>query len=283
MNTLAADAPPAYFGGRRSPLRNLATALALSALSAACAACSDDATSTSTSTPISTSAAEGSTAAGPATEGPSTVQSFTAADGTRIDYVLVAPDGRSGGDPGKVLLTFPPGGQDLALTRRIVDDRWADEALDRGWVVVSPAAPTTGLWYTDATSRYVPELLDHVAAEFPPAGARFDLAGVSNGGLSAFRAALDAPDRFRSLVVFPGYSPDGGDDPHLDRLAGIGVAMFVGGDDTGWRSASEATEAALRDLGATVELHVVEGQGHIIEGLTGADLFDAMERVRGDG
>jgi hypothetical protein len=56
--------------------------------------------------------------------------------------------------------------------------------------------------------------------------------------------------------------------------------MFVGGEDTGWRTASEQTEQTLKDLGYTVELHVVEGEGHIIESLTGADLFDAIERVR---
>jgi hypothetical protein len=82
------------------------------------------------------------------------------------------------------------------------------------------------------------------------------------------------------MVVFPGYSQDGGDDPNLSKLKDIGVAMFVGGDDSGWRTASEQTEQTLKALGYTVELHVVPGEGHIIESLTGADLFDAMERVR---
>lgn len=206
---------------------------------------------------------------------------FTTADGTVIDYVLLVPPGRSLGQPGKVLFTFPPGGQDLALTQRIVQDRWHDEALARGWVVVSPAAPSTGLFYSDASAKLVPELLDKIAGDYPPEGGRFDLAGVSNGGLSAFKAALSYSDRFRSLVVFPGYSQDGGDDPNLAKLKDIGVSLFVGGLDTGWRDASELTEKTLKALGYTVELHVVEGEPHIIASLTGADLFDAIERVRG--
>jgi dipeptidyl aminopeptidase/acylaminoacyl peptidase len=205
---------------------------------------------------------------------------FTTADGTVIDYVLLVPAGRTTGQPGKVLVTFPPGGQDLDVTTRIVEDRWHDEALARGWVVVSPAAPSTGLFYDDASAKLVPELLDKIAADYPPEDGRFDLAGVSNGGLSAFKAALTYPDRFRSLVVFPGYSQDGGDDPNLSKLQDIGVSMFVGGDDSGWREASEQTEQTLKGLGYTVELHVVDGSGHIIEPLTGADLFDAIERVR---
>jgi pimeloyl-ACP methyl ester carboxylesterase len=207
-------------------------------------------------------------------------RSFTSAHGTTIDYVLLVPPGRVVGQPGKVLFTFPPGGQDLDLTTLIVEDRWRDEALARDWVVASPAAPKTGLFYSPKSAALVPELLDKVAADYPPEGGRFDLAGVSNGGLSAFAAALSYPDRFRSLVVFPGYSQDGGDDPNLSKLRDIGTAMFVGGDDSGWRTASEQTEQTLKALGYTVELHVVPGEGHIIESLTGADLFDAMERVR---
>ena len=206
---------------------------------------------------------------------------FKAADGTVIDYVLLVPPGRAVGQPGKVLFTFPPGGQDLDLAQRIVADRWHDEAVARDWVVVSPAAPSTGLFYSDESAKLVPELLDRIATDYPPEGGRFDLAGVSNGGLSAFKAALSFSDRFRSLVVFPGYSQDGGDDPILSKLKDIGVSMFVGGLDSGWREASEQTDKTLKALGYTVELHVVEGEPHIIASLTGADLFDAIERVRG--
>ncbi len=206
--------------------------------------------------------------------------SFVTKDGTKVDYVLLVPAGRQVGKPGKVLFTFPPGGQDLDLTQRIVDERWGPEALVRGWVVVSPAAPSTGLFYSDPSARLVPELLEAVTQRYPPEGGRFDLGGVSNGGLSAFKAALAYPERFRSLVVFPGYSEGGGDDPKLSVLKDIGVSMFVGGDDGGWLEPSQQTEQTLKGLGYKVELHVVPGEGHIIGSLTGADLFDAIERVR---
>jgi dipeptidyl aminopeptidase/acylaminoacyl peptidase len=205
---------------------------------------------------------------------------FTTKDGTKIDYVLLVAADRQVGQPGKVLFAFPPGGQDLDLAQRIVDERWGSEALARGWVVVSPAAPPTGLFYSDPSAHLVPELLDAVAVQYPPEGGRFDLGGVSNGGLSAFKAALSYPERFRSLVVFPGYSEGGGDDPKLSALKDIGVSMFVGGNDSGWLESSQQTEATLKGLGYTVELHVVPGEGHIISSLTGAELFDAIERVR---
>jgi poly(3-hydroxybutyrate) depolymerase len=203
---------------------------------------------------------------------------FTSADGTDIEYVVFEPQGWQQGEP--VLFAFPPGGQDIDLAARVVNERYHEEALARGYVVLSPAAPSTGLFFNDASAALVPELLDMIDDRYRPADGKVDLIGVSNGGLSAFRAAIEHPERFRSLVVFPGYSPDGGDDPNLAALKDIGVAMFVGGDDSGWLAASEETEATLAALGATVELHVVEGEGHIIEGLTSAELFDAIERVR---
>lgn len=241
--------------------------------------CGDGKASTSTS-PASPAASTGATTDAVTGTDIQTLN-FRTADGTEIDYVLLVPPGRPVGKPGKVLFTFPPGGQDLGVTQSIVKDRWRDEALARGWVVVSPAAPSTGLFYSDKSAKLVPELLDKIAVDYPPEGGRFDLAGVSNGGLSAFKAALSFPDRFRSLVVFPGYSQDGGDDPNLSKLKDVGVSMFVGGLDSGWRDASELTEKTLQGLGYTVELHVVEGEPHIIASLTGADLFDAIERVRG--
>jgi dipeptidyl aminopeptidase/acylaminoacyl peptidase len=256
-------------------------ALVAALLVAGCGSDDDSSSNSSTAAqPTTSAAATDATTAAASNGSDRAFLTFETADGTAINYVLVVPPGREVGQPGKVLFAFPPGGQDLDVTQSVVDGKWRDEALARGWVVVSPAAPKTGLYYSDESAALVPELLDKIAADYPPEDGKFDLAGVSNGGLSAFKAALSYPDRFRSLVVFPGYSEGGGDDPNLSKLKDIGVSMFVGGDDSGWRGPSEQTEQTLKGLGYTVELHVVPGEGHIIGSLTGADLFDAIERVR---
>jgi len=239
-------------------------------------ACADNSTSTgsaSTTTPITTT--------GATSDADVTRHTFVTANGTSIDYVLLVPPGRSVGAPGKVIFAFPPGGQDIDLTQQIVEEKYRTEALARGYVVVSPAAPSTGLFFSDASAALVPELLDMTATLYPPEGGKFELMGVSNGGLSAFRAALEQPDRFGSLVVYPGYSPDGADDPNLKMLKGIGVAMFVGGNDDGWKEPSQQTKEILSRQGGKVELHVVAGEGHILgDALPGRALFDALERVR---
>jgi enterochelin esterase-like enzyme len=262
---------------RPAPLRSCAAVALVWTL----AACADDSTG-GAQVPGSSERTTAATDQNAAASGTARRLTFTAADGTQIEYVLLVPEGRAEGEPGKVLLAFPPGGQDIDLAERLVDEKYHDEAIARDYVVVSPAAPDTGLFYDDASAALVPELLDAIAQQYPPDDGRFDLVGVSNGGLSAFRAALSTPERFRSLVVFPGYSPAGADDPQLAKLAGIGVSMFVGGDDSGWRSASERTRATLATFGIDAELHVIDGQGHILgDALPGSELFEALERVRG--
>ena len=202
---------------------------------------------------------------------------WTAPDGTEVSFVVVLPPTRVAGEPGRVLLAFPPGGQDLDLTERLVEDRWRDEALARGWVVVSPAAPSTGLWYTDETAALLPAFLDSVAATFPPTDGTFDLAGVSNGGLSGFRAALDHPERFRSMVLFPGSPPSDTTDDQFAALDAIDITLIVGGDDASWLQGSQVAHDRLAALGIESELVIVPGEGHIIESLTPAQLWDALD------
>jgi acetyl esterase/lipase len=208
-----------------------------------------------------------------------TVETFTTPDGTAMQYVQVVPPGRVSGAPGKVLIAFPPGDQTLALTQQLVAGTWAAEAATRGWVVVSPVATAKGLYSEAGSGDLVQPLLAAIEQKFPPEGGKFDLAGVSNGGLSAFRAALGKPEAFRSLVVFPGM-PLPGSDPALTRLEGVGAAFFVGAQDTGWLTGSRTAATALQKLGNRVQFTEVPGAGHVLT-LTGKQLFDAMQKVRG--
>ena len=270
-------------GRRHAPAAALGTALLGTALLAGCSAASTGTApsgSGTTAPAVSATTDDLPAVTSSAPAGKNVVKSWTAPDGTKVDYVIVVPPGRAAGTPGKVLLTFPPGGQQLDLTGQIVAERWRDQAVARDWVVVSPARTDKGLWYQPELAALVPAFLDEVAKTYPPEGGRFDLAGVSNGGLSAFAAAERSPQRFRSLVVFPGM-PENDDPKALAGLKGLGTAFFVGALDSGWLDGSRRTAASLKALGNTVEVHEIAGQGHIIETLTGADLFDAMERVRG--
>lgn len=199
---------------------------------------------------------------------------------TSVDYVTAVPADFEVGDGAPVLLAFPPGGQDLELTETIVKSTYVSEAVDRGWVVVSPAAPGGQLFF-DGSEELVPALMDWIEGWVEPEGSGFHLAGISNGGLSVFRVAGQNPTRVRSMVVFPGFPRSEADREALPDLASVPIRMFVGADDSGWRASMEQTKETLDELGADATLEIVADQGHFIRTLgDGARIFEELDALR---
>lgn len=204
---------------------------------------------------------------------------FTTADGTVLEYALALP---ADFDPARtypVLVALPPGGQGPSMVEAGLPFFEA-EGVRRGYIVAMPAAPLRLLFFRTG-ARFVPEFLDFLAGEYNVAGGKFHIAGISNGGLSAFRAALDQPKRFHTLTVLPGFPPEQGDAGLLAGLADITITMFAGETDTGWVTRMDAATASLRGAGADVHFEVIAGAGHLVRSLSGADnarMFDLMER-----
>ena len=151
--------------------------------------------------------------------------------------------------------------------------------MQRGWVVITPAAPGRVLFF-QGSEQYIPEFLDQLAWIKPEDG-RYHIAGVSNGGRSTFRIATLDPERFASVLVFPGF-PDGPTDADsLADLAKLPIAMFVGGEDPGWIEPMTTTADTLESLGGTVTLDIRDGEGHIMRSLSdGVDIFNFLDSVR---
>lgn len=197
--------------------------------------------------------------------------------GGELVVTFVVPAGVSPADHPRVLLALPPGGQTQDLVDTLLDRYWADEASRRGIVVASPAAPAGGLLYDGAAAGLVRELADALIARFMPPERRLLIGGVSNGGLSAFRLALDRPEVVAGLVVAPGMPPTDDDYGKLSALAAVPVGLFVGEDDAGWREGSERVARTLADAGdERVTLTVSPGEGHILEHITAPTLWDAF-------
>jgi predicted esterase len=208
-------------------------------------------------------------------------KTVTLTSGSTLRYGLVLPENF---DPDKtypVLLAFPPGPQDESMVEAGMG-YWAGEASRRDWIIVSPAAPNGRLFFR-GSELLIPEFLDHIAEAYHVENDVFHVGGISNGGISAFRTAIDYPERFRSILVLPGYPPAPDDFDNLDRLSDMQVAMFVGaGDSSGWIDNSQRTEESLKALGIPVQLEIVAGEGHVIQSLA-ADagrLFDLLDSFR---
>lgn len=205
-----------------------------------------------------------------------TYETLSLSGGENIEYALLLPAKYNTQQDYPILLALPPGGQNRQMVDAGLNGYWAEEAGRRGWIVVSPAAPGGQLFFQGA-EKLIPEFLDGITAEYSPQGGKFHVAGISNGGISAFRVALDEPQRVHSLLVLPGFPRGEADFQRLDELIDIPVAMFVGEHDTTWIPGMEATAETLTNLGGTVSLEIVPGEGHVIQSLTGAELFDLLE------
>ena len=205
-------------------------------------------------------------------------------DGATVELAVAVPEGLAPGESAPVLLALPPGAQGRSEVEAGLDLYWETGARERGWVVVSPVAPD-GVLFFRGSEAVIPGLLDAVAATYPPEGGRFAVSGVSNGGLSAFRVALDSPDRFFVLLTIPGFPPQESDFARLDRLvSGTTTALYVGENDSGWREQAEAAAAELERLGAVVSLTVSAGEGHILRNVGADELFDVLDAtLRVDG
>ncbi len=201
-------------------------------------------------------------------------------DGVTIDYVVSTPAEFVAGDEAPLLLAFPAGGQDLALTRSLVEGTYAPEAQRLGWVVVSPAAPDGELFF-QGSERLVPGLLDWVETWVTPEGGAPHVAGISNGGISTFRYAALNPDRLLSLTVFPGFPRSEDDQAALAQLAGVPIRLYVGGTDTSWIGPAEQAANTLEALGGDVELTIFEGEGHVMDSTRdGVLVFEQLESFR---
>jgi dipeptidyl aminopeptidase/acylaminoacyl peptidase len=108
------------------------------------------------------------------------------ADRTRINYAIALPPGFDPTVAYPLLLALPPGRQDDRMVLAGLDSYWEQAAAQLGYIVVNPVAPR--LLFFRGSERFIPEFLQQIRRDMKFAGP-VHLAGVSNGGLSAFRIA----------------------------------------------------------------------------------------------
>lgn len=187
-------------------------------------------------------------------------------------------------DPAKAypaVLAFPPGPQDMQMVMVTLMQNWAGEAQRRGYIVVIPAAPAGRLFFGEGAQVF-PKFLDQLLGEYKIRDNKFHIAGMSNGGRSAFHIAASYPQYFWSVTGFPGYLSDA-TPQRIAALAKMCINMHVGELDSGWRQEMQEQAAMFRAKGMTVRMTVEKGQSHVIGTLTGegaARLFEEIEEAR---
>ena len=119
---------------------------------------------------------------------------------------------------------FSPGGQNKAMVNTGLGWR-ESEGQRRGYLVFSPAAPSSELFF-DGSRGLIRPFAEALLSRYPDQGGQFHLGGISNGGISAFTAALDHPDIFLSITVLPGF-PRGEDLAAIQHMGTSKNAIFA--------------------------------------------------------
>src|SRR5438477_10075698 len=170
--------------------------------------------------------------------------------GMTVHYKIALP---SNYDPAKTypaILAFPPGSQDMDMVLTTLIQNWLPEQDKRGYIVVIPAAPL-GRPFVGEGSKIFPEFIEQLLRDYKIRDNKFHVAGMSNGGRSAFHTAAMYPKYFLSVTGLPGFLPD----PTPERVAaltGMCIYMHVGELDSGWVNQMRQQASMFRAKGYKV-------------------------------
>lgn len=202
--------------------------------------------------------------------------------GATVHYKLILPKGYDSAKAYPAVLAFPGGPQNMDTVEGTVERNWREQAERLGYIVIVPATPTGQLFFEKGAAKIFPEFLTKLLSDFKIQGGKFHVAGVSNGGLSAFHIAASYPEYFWSVTGLPGYLLDA-NAARVGALSKMCVYMYAGEKDTDWLEAERAQAAQFRAQGFIVEFSEEKGQGHVmltLEGPSAARLFKQFEQAR---
>lgn len=208
------------------------------------------------------------------------LEKSTVAGGISVQYKVVLPPGYDAAQSYPLLLAFGGGPQTMRMVDGVIENNLRAQAEQRGYVVVVPAAPDEGLYFQEG-ARIFPEFLEQLRASYHIRGGLMHVAGVSNGGLSAFHVASLYPRYFASVTAFPGmlYEPT---PAHIQGLKGLCIRMYVGEhDQLGWAAPIQQQSETLKAAGLAVSFFLEKGQEHRIASLAGSGasrLFDFFDQ-----
>jgi hypothetical protein len=200
--------------------------------------------------------------------------------GMRVQYKILLPKDY---DPAKAypaILAFPPGSQTMDMVLTTLQQNWL-QADRRGYIVVIPAAPL-GRPFISEGAKVFPEFIEKLLQEYKIRGNKFHVAGMSNGGRSAFHIAALYPQYFLSIIGLPGYLTDAAAE-RVSALSKMCIYMHVGEFDTGWVQQMRQQAAMFLEKGFKVHFTVEKGEGHVMRTLAfeqSARLFEEIEQCK---
>jgi len=200
--------------------------------------------------------------------------------GTTLYYKVILPKDYDAAKEYPAVIAFPGGAQTMPMVDGMIARNLKLEADKHGYIVAVLSAPAAGRFYEGGAVLF-PSFLDKLLADYKIRGGKFHIAGISNGGLSAFHIAASYPKYFWSVTGFPGYLLDA-TDARVRALRDVCLNMHVGELDAQWLETMQAQAATFRGKGMKVLFTIEKGQGHVmttLEGAGAARLFDQFDEA----
>jgi poly(3-hydroxybutyrate) depolymerase len=200
--------------------------------------------------------------------------------GTVVHYKLILPNCYDRAKAYPTVLAFPGGSQDMPLVDATLRRNWL-LAEQLGYVVIIPAAPYGQLFFQEG-DKVFPEFIVKLLADYKVLDNKLHIAGVSNGGLSAFHIAASYPQYFISITGLPGYLPDATPE-RVRAIAAMCINMYAGELDPNWLANEKRQAAEFRAQGISVTFSEEKGEGHVMGTLDGDGamrLFDQFALAR---
>jgi poly(3-hydroxybutyrate) depolymerase len=201
--------------------------------------------------------------------------------GTKLEYKVILPNGYDAAKTYPGILAFGGGSQTMDMVNATLRRNWLEQAETLGYIVVLPAAPNGDLFFENG-DRVFPAFIVKILGDFKILQNKLHIAGVSNGGLSAFHIASLYPQYFWSVTGLPGFLDDASPE-RMRALAKMCIYMYAGEMDPGWLRDERSEAAKFRSQGFTVEFNEEKGEGHVMRTLDGkgaARLFKQFEQAR---
>jgi poly(3-hydroxybutyrate) depolymerase len=201
---------------------------------------------------------------------------------TTVHYKIVLPAGYDATKAYPAILVMGGGPQTMSTVDGALERNFREQAEQRGYIVVAPAAPDGELFFQGG-ERIFPQFLEAILADYTIVDRKFHVAGPSNGGIAALHVAAANPDYFISVTAFPGYlwQPS---ESKLMAIRNLCVFMYVGeNDEYRWHAEMQREAEFLRSKGTVARYTVEQGQPHRLETLAGSSssrLFDGFEETK---
>jgi poly(3-hydroxybutyrate) depolymerase len=143
---------------------------------------------------------------------------------------------------------------------------WAEHAEREGWFLAIPSGQTGAEWWTGVGSGSVLSILAGTRRTYDIDENRVFATGFSDGGSGSYYLGLTSPTLLAGIVPLNGHiavAQAGGLQVHLRNLVNVPIYAVNTTDDRLYPPESmRPLIDALKDLGANVTWHVIEGYGH---------------------